>query len=217
MSNTKYKVLLAGATGLVGRELLSLLQHETRISEVRVLTRRLPQKPKVSSKFHILITDYSDLEENPDWFDVNCVFCALGTTMRKAGSKKAFREVDYEYPLRIAKLARAAGAKTFALVSAVGADTRSMFFYNRVKGEIEEAIAALQFPNFIIARPSLLLGDRRESRPAERFAKFLAPLAPPRYKPVHVRQVAHSLLETALMEPGKTVLENEQLRKALVG
>ncbi len=208
-------VLLAGSTGLVGREILSLVNADSRISEIRVLTRRTPQKPHLSSKMRILVTDYSDLEENPEWFNVDVVFCALGTTMKNAGSKKAFRQVDFEYPLRVAKLAKIAGARSFVLVSAAGANPNSIFFYNRVKGEVEDAIRQLGFDRFVVVRPSLLLGDRGEFRPAERLASLFGTFAPRAWKPVHAKVVARGVIESGLSgdNGGHMILDNSRLHQ----
>jgi uncharacterized protein YbjT (DUF2867 family) len=208
-------VLLAGSTGLVGKEILSLVNADARISEIRVLTRRTPQKPQLSNKMRILVTDYSDLEENPDWFNVDIVFCALGTTMKNAGSKKVFRQVDFEYPLRVAKLAKAAGARGFVLVSAAGANPNSIFFYNRVKGEVEDAIRMLGFDRFVVVRPSLLLGDRGEFRPAERLASLFSGLAPRAWKPVHAKQVARGVIESGLGgdNGGHMIVDNSRLHQ----
>jgi len=153
------------------------------------------------------------LEEHSDWFEVDWVFCALGTTMRQAGSQDAFRRVDFDYPLSVARTARAAGARHFLLVSAAGADAHSKVFYNRVKGELEEAVRQLGYPSFTIARPSLLLGERSPPRVGEEFAKRLAWLFPPKWKPVQASQVASALLRSAQAdEPGVKVLDNTALR-----
>lgn len=119
--------LLAGASGLVGREILRLLLRDE-LLEVRALVRRpLPDADKVP-RLRELVADFDHLEKKSDWFNVDLVFSALGTTIHKAGSQAAFRRVDFEYPLAIAKAARAAGARHFLLVSALGANSRSLFF-----------------------------------------------------------------------------------------
>jgi uncharacterized protein YbjT (DUF2867 family) len=205
--------LLAGATGLVGREILRLLSDDEKIVEVRALVRRpLPEEDR-QPRVRELVTGFDDLQDHPDWFKVDLVFSALGTTIAKARSPEAFRRVDFDYPLAIARAARAAGAGHFLFVSALGADPRSRFFYNRVKGELEEAVIALGFPSVTIARPSLLLGDRRERRFGEEFAKRFAWLAPPGYAPVRASQVAAALLSAAReAAPGVQILENRRLR-----
>jgi len=151
---------VAGATGLVGRECLRLLSNDVTVAEVRALVRH-PLPPESSGpRIRECRTDFAQLHNHQDWFQVDWVFCALGTTMRAAGSREAFRRVDYEYPLAIAKLAISRGASHFLLVSATGANPRSAFFYNRIKGELEDAVRALGYRSLTIARPSLLLGKR---------------------------------------------------------
>ena len=213
-SSTKCIALLAGATGLVGRECLRLLAGDGRIAEVRVLVRRpLPSESR-GPRVRECRTDFDRLHEHPEWFRVDWVFCALGTTIRQAGSGEAFRRVDFEYSLAVAKAARAGGARHFLLVSAVGAKPRSRVFYNRVKGELEDAVLGLGYPSVTIARPSLLLGDRREWRLGEQIAKPFAWLGPPRWRPVHAWQVAAALVRAAHAgAPGVQILENPQLRR----
>ena len=142
--------------------------------------------------------------------------CALGTTMAKAGSKDAFRRIDLELPLQVAKLSLRQGAESFALNSALGADVASSVFYSRTKGELEQALRALKFPSLTLIRPGLLDGHREESRPAERMAiwvsKAFGPLLPRRYRVVPAQRVAHHLLESALAgEPGVKVVPSDQL------
>jgi uncharacterized protein YbjT (DUF2867 family) len=209
----KQAALLAGATGLVGGKILGLLTRDEGIGEVRVLVRRpLPEGLK-GPKVQELITDFRDLERHTDWFRVDLVFSALGTTIAKAGSQAAFRRVDFDYPLSIARAARAAGARHFLLVSALGADPRSFFFYNRVKGELEEAVRSLGYPSFTVARPSLLLGAREERRLGEELAKKVSWLLPAPWAGVQAEQVAKGLVEAAQAgRPGVQVLDNRHLR-----
>ncbi len=142
-----WTALLAGATGLVGRECLRLLARDERVAEVRALVRRALPADGLGPRVRECRTEFDQLGRHPDWFQVDRVFCALGTTIRQAGSQEAFRRVDYEYPLAIAKAARARGASHFLLVSALGANARSSVFYNRVKGELEDAVRALGYPS----------------------------------------------------------------------
>ena len=156
----KYIALVAGATGLVGRECLRLLAEDANVEEVRALVRKPLSAETQALGIRECRVDFDRLEEHADWFEVDWVFCALGTTMRQAGSQDAFRRVDFDYPLSVARTARAAGARHFLLVSAVGADDRSRVFYNRVKGELENAVSHFGYPSLTIARPSLRLGER---------------------------------------------------------
>lgn len=213
-SNSTMKIaLLAGATGLVGREILHLLSRDPLIATVRALVRRpLPEQDK-GPRVVECIADFERLQEHPDWFTADVVFCALGTTRAKAGSPQAFRRVDFEYPLAIAKRARAQGAKHLLLVSAMGADPRSRFFYNRVKGELEQAVLALGYPSLTIARPSLLLGNRQEHRFGEEIAKRISWMFPSPWRGVQASQVASALVHAAQeVKPGVEILNNPTMR-----
>lgn len=225
-------VLIAGATGLVGREAVRACLLDDGVTEVRALVRRpltldgllgpLAQETPVPSagqraRFHPVQVDFQRLDRTPSVFQVDTVFCALGTTIRQAGSQQAFREVDFDAPLQVARMAHAQGAKRFLLVSALGASSGSRVFYSRVKGELEDAISAIGFQQFIVAQPSLLDGERAQSRPAEHLglmlSKALGWLIPESHRPVHVRQVARSLLRAAGEGgAGRRVLTNAQMR-----
>lgn len=214
MSDTvaRRRVLLVGATGVVGTECLRQLAADDSVALVRALVRRpLADAP---AKVEVVVTDMRTIESHPEFFAVDQVVCALGTTIKVAGSPAAFRAVDYELPLRVAQLARAQGATHFLLVSALGASTASGVFYNRVKGELEDALGALGFRSLTIARPSLLLGDRAEFRLGERIAQPFGFLIPPRWKPVHARQVAAALVSAGRQDlAGRCVIENIALRR----
>lgn len=212
--SARRRVLLVGATGVVGRECLSQLAADDTVAQLRALVRRPTADAPAVSKLEILVTDMMTLESQPEWFAVDQVVCALGTTIKVAGSQAAFRAVDYELPLRVARLARAQGAAHFLLVSALGASAASRVFYNRVKGELEDALGALGFRSLTIARPSLLLGERAEFRLGERVAQPFGCLMPPRWKPVHARQVAAALVRAAREDlAGHRVIENIALRR----
>ncbi|MBC7700291.1 NAD(P)H-binding protein [Aquabacterium sp.] len=203
--------LLVGATGLVGQQCLQILTQDPAVGDVRVLVRRplAVDSPKVQ----VCVADFDRLEAHADWLSADWVFCALGTTIAKAGSRAAFRQVDFDYPLQVAQLAKAQGAKRFLLVSATGADAKSKVFYSRVKGELEEAIAAIGFESVTFARPSLLAGERAEVRIAERIGLKFGWLLPERYRPVQARQVAQGLVNAAKSgRPGVHGLSNIELR-----
>jgi uncharacterized protein YbjT (DUF2867 family) len=205
--------VVAGATGLVGRALVRQLAADRTWREVRALTRRdLPAEMAGPTVVPIRI-DYARLDPPPPWAAADHVFCALGTTRRQAGSAEAFRRVDLDYPVALARAALARGARHFLLVSAVGASPNSRFFYNRVKGEVEAAISALGFRSVTIARPSLLLGNRGTFRWAEQVGKLAGLLAPPRYRPLAAGRVAAALIAAAKEgAPGIRILENRELR-----
>jgi len=209
----KAVAIVAGATGLVGQALVRQLAAESTWREVRALVRRaLP--PELAGPTVVSVqVDYARLEPPPLWAAADHVFCALGTTMRQAGSAAAFRRVDFEYPVALARAAQAQGSRHFLLVTALGAAPASRVFYNRVKGEVEAAIAALGFRSVTIARPSLLLGQRTEPRLAEQLGKVLGVLAPPRWRPVPAARVARALVDAAKRDlPGIHILENRDLR-----
>ena len=215
MQNEK-SVLLCGATGLVGRHCLRLLSHSPAFRRVLVLTRRpLPleiTREANVGKLQEHVMDFDDMSAHADLFRVDQILCALGTTIKKAGSKEGFRQVDFQYPLSVARLGIQEGATHFLLVSAVGANARSRFFYSRVKGELEDALLALTYRSTTIVRPSLLLGKRDDFRLGEEIAKRLGFLAPARYKPVEARGVAAALVRAAEEDlPGTRIIESYQI------
>jgi uncharacterized protein YbjT (DUF2867 family) len=193
--------LLAGGTGLVGSQLLQLLLESPRYSKVIALTRSdLPAHPKLVQ----LKIEFNSMGERSSGLKADDVFCCLGTTMAKAGSKEQFYQVDFYYPLLLAKLSKAEGAKQYMLVSAMGANKKSSIYYNQVKGEIEEAIQDVGFASTHIVRPSLLIGPRSEKRAGEDSAKFLYRyfgfLIPRKYKAIEARKVASAMLAFAEKE-----------------
>ncbi|GAB4029541.1 oxidoreductase [Spirosoma gilvum] len=206
--------LVIGATGLIGNLLTHRLVDSPFYSNVKVLVRKA------------LNWQHPRLQEVPFDFDhpnglltqADDVFCCLGTTIKKAGSKEAFRKVDYQYPLDIAQLSLASGASQFAIVTALGADADSSIFYNRVKGEVERDLTALHFPTLLIFRPSLLLGDRSENRLGERVGagvmRLFSPLIPAKYKGIDASKVAKAMLETTQRGlTGRHVFESDALQK----
>jgi uncharacterized protein YbjT (DUF2867 family) len=205
-------VLLAGATGLVGREALDLFLEDPATERVTAITRR-PLRHPPHAKLQTRVVEFELLHEHHDLFRVSHIVCALGTTMRQAGTRHAFRRVDYYYPLTLARLGVAAGARHFLLVSALGADPRSRIFYYRVKGEIEAAVRALPFHSVTIVRPSLLDGEREEFRLGERVGLALGRFLPARYRPIAAHDVAAGLLRAAVEDaPGVRVIESPELR-----
>lgn len=206
-------LLLLGATGLVGQHVLRLALADTRVACVIAPTRRaLPAHARLVNP----VVDFDHLPPDADWWTADAVVCALGTTMAKAGSKEAFRRIDLELPLQVARLSRMHGVTSYALNSALGADAASRVFYSRTKGELEQALRAMKFPSLTLIRPGLLDGHRQESRPAERVAiwvsKAVGPLLPRRYRVVPAQRVAQHLLESALAgESGVKVVQSEQL------
>ncbi len=206
--------LLAGSTGLIGKQLLELLLKSDRYSKVIALTRNdLPAHPKLE----IVKVEFNKLNEWADKLIADDVFCCLGTTMAKAGSKDAFYQVDFFYPLLIAKTTQAKKAKQYLLVSALGANKESSIYYNRVKGEIEEAISQVGFKTVHIVRPSLLLGPRAEKRPGEHAAQLVYQLfsflIPKKYKAIQSGKVANAMLQLAAQEKqGNHIHESKELQ-----
>ena len=191
-------VLLAGSSGLVGREILNLLLADESVAKVHSLGRRtLPvDHPKLTQH----TADFSVLPALPP---VDEAFIALGTTIKLAGSQQAFRAVDHDAVVAVARAAKVAGATRLGVVSAMGADSESTLFYNRIKGDTEHALKGLGFTTLVIARPSFLAGDRaavgQPLRAGEKLAldasRWLSFLIPPNLKPIDVRKVAHALVD----------------------
>ena len=200
---------IAGATGLVGREILRGLIADASVAAVHVLGRRAPdaRDPKVTPH----VVDFRALPALPH---INEVYLALGTTIKVAGSREAFRAVDYEANLAVARAALAAGAKRAGLVSAMGASAKSGVFYSRAKGELEDALAALPFEGLVIARPSILAGDRASlGQPVRRgegiglaVSRALGPLIPRNFRSIAAADVARALLERVPAARGRQVL-----------
>jgi len=198
--------LIAGATGLIGAALLSRMLAEGRYMRITVIARR----PLAigDARIDVHVRDFEALDElardKPNAFAVTDIFCCLGTTMAKAGSKAAFERVDLHYVETLARLGAAAEASRFLLVSAVGASSASPFYYNRVKGHAEAAVTRQGFGCVEIVRPSLLLGERKERRPGEAIRQRVAPLVAPvltgaarRYRPIRADAVADRMLALA--------------------
>ena len=204
--------LLAGASGLIGQALLARLLGEGAYRQVTVLARGRAKSAQPDSKLDWREVDFEHLPEPlPTGDDV---YLALGTTIKVAGSESAFRRVDFDYVVGIARAARAAGATRLAVVSALGADSASRVFYNRVKGDMQAAVAGLGYTSVVIAQPSLLMGDRAAlGQPVRRFeslaAGLLAPvmaLVPKAVRPIAAATVANALVRTLLTAPVGVVL-----------
>lgn len=206
-------LLLLGATGLVGSHVLNLALADPRVSTVTAPTRRpLPERPSLSAP----IVDFDDLPEDPSIWSADAVICALGTTLKTAGSRNRFYKVDHDYPLEIARLAKAHGARTFVLNSAKGADVKSLFFYSRVKGETERDILQLGFDRTVLVRPGLIDGPRQEPRPMEQWAgrvlSMLKPILPSSLKANPPEAIARAMLDAAVSAaPGVTIVPSQDL------
>jgi len=208
--------LLAGATGLIGKQVLQLLLDDAYYSKVKAITRKPldVQNPKLEN----IVLDFDRLAEEEETLKADDVFCCLGTTIRIAKTKEAFRKVDFEYPVELGRIAKKTGATQYLLISALGADKNSSIFYNRVKGEVEEAIQSIAFHTLHIFRPSLLLGDRTEERAGEgaatTFFKIFGFLVPLKYKAIDSGKVARAMLHFARTNnTGFHILESSVLQK----
>jgi uncharacterized protein YbjT (DUF2867 family) len=197
----KKTATVIGATGLIGGHLLELLGNDNYFSQINVIVRR-PFNTK-NGAVKIFVIDFADDDAFKSAISgSDAVFCAVGTTMKKMkGDKTAYRKVDYDIPVRAAGFCASTGIPQFLLVSSVGADSKSSNFYLGLKGEVEDAVRSMHIPSVSIFRPSMLMGKRNESRPAESMAQVLStPLSflfPSKYKPVEAHDVAKAMIEAS--------------------
>jgi uncharacterized protein YbjT (DUF2867 family) len=195
--------VIFGSTGLIGNYLRHELEKDPSWEIVYIAVRK--NIPALHSREKIVVVDFDNLQNYPDIFRVDAVFCCLGTTIKKVGgNQEAFRMVDATYPIGIANQAREHGASSLLVISAMGANSHARIFYNRVKGDMEAGIQAAGIPNTYILRPSLLMGERTEKRFGEKMAQLLMPLLSPlfigqwkHYRPIHGHKVARALLHLA--------------------
>jgi uncharacterized protein YbjT (DUF2867 family) len=215
----KRNALIAGATGLVGNSLLQQLLADDQYGKILVITRRPLETshPKLTQQQ----ISFDLIDTLRPGFPVDDVFCALGTTIKTAGSQDAFYKVDYTYVVNLGKWGEANGVKRFLVVSAMGANAKSGIFYNRVKGEMEAAISQLNIPQKQVFRPSLLMGNRTEKRGGEKIAQavmgglgflFLGPLL--KYKGIHADVVARAMIKAARQDVrGFRVFDSGEMQK----
>lgn len=218
-SGRLHAVVLAGASGLIGHELLRQALADPQLQAVHALVRRKPADTPADPRLHWLPVDFGALPALPR---ADAAFCALGTTIKAAGSQAAFRAVDFDAVLAFARAAQAAGIERLAVVSALGADARSGVFYNRVKGEMEAALQGLGLRGLVIGRPSLLTGDRaargQPVRPGERLGlalgALLGPLIPAAWRPIDAAVVARALLRAVAEDrAGVQILDSARLQR----
>ncbi|MFC8684167.1 NAD(P)H-binding protein [Brevibacillus porteri] len=216
------RAVLFGATGLVGRALLQHLLEDDTYGKVIAVVRN--ELPFTHPRLQTVVIDFGQLGDCRQFLEGADIFCCLGTTMKKAGSREAFRTVDYQYPLEIARLAKEEGASQFLIITAIGANSRSVFFYNRVKGELEEALRELALPSLHMFHPSLLLGPRQEHRRSEELGAKLSHslsflwIGPLRaYRPVTATDVAGAMHHIASLElAGAHTYESRELPQLAV-
>lgn len=213
------KATILGPTGLVGGHLLDFLLEDPVHEEIHIVHRRSAER--THSRLHEHVINMRHPEEHPEFFGVDDVFCAIGTTMSEAGSKHAFADVDYEIPRKAAQVALDAGAKRFFLVSSMGANPRSSIFYLAVKGRLEDAIASMPFRAVHILRPSILIGERDASRPGEKIgveiarrARFLLRGRFEKYRPIKAEHVARAMVMLARRnDEGLHIFESDLIEK----
>ncbi|QJD85931.1 NAD(P)H-binding protein [Cohnella herbarum] len=218
MASPSKTAIVAGSTGLIGSHILSQLLADARYGKVIALSRKA--LPISHPKLQIVAVTLDSLSDVAPTLIADDWFCALGTTIRQAGSQEAFRKVDYDYPLALGKQAAASGAEQFLLVSAIGASSASSIFYSRVKGEVERDLCQLGLPKLHVFRPSLLLGERTEHRRVEKLwgvlMKGLNPLLLGRfrkYRAIQAADVATAMIRAANRpgKPGVHLYEGKQM------
>lgn len=225
MTNRKQTdtAVVAGATGMMGRQLVQLLLEDPAYQRIIVLVRRSMgiSHPKLVEKQ--VSFDRLESELDASVLKDADVFCTLGTTMQQAGSKEAFRKVDHEYPLTLAKAALKHGAASYVIVTAMWASEKSWMFYTRVKGQLEQDLLSLGLPRLVILRPSLLLGDREDESFGDRATDMIFRLIDPlligplaRMKAIQCKDVAQAMIMLAHESgPAVEVLESEVISKTI--
>lgn len=205
-----HNILIIGASGLSGEHLLDRVLNEPTVQRVLAPSRRpLAEHPRLDNPRGNLQEVLAQLQG-----PIDIAFCCLGTTLRQAGSEGAFRAIDRDLVIACAQRARELGARHFIVVSALSADPRSRVLYSRIKGEMEEALKAQDWPQLTIARPSLLLGPRREQRLIEQLAAPLARLLLGKWRAISVCTLARALWRLALEERrGIRIVESDELRR----
>ena len=219
MSDKPRTAVLAGASGLVGSELLQGLLQSPVYEKVKVFVRTPLQVEHV--KLEQIIVNYDQLENYGQHVQADDVYCCLGTTIKKAGSQEAFRRVDYEYPVKLAQLAKQHGVQQYLIISAIGANANSSIFYSRVKGEVEAELKKIGIGSLHIFRPSLLLGKRKEFRLGERFASWLSPVyglflfgGLRKYRSIEARTVAKGMLAAGAAQlPGIHIYDSAEIER----
>lgn len=216
---TKEKTALVfGFTGLVGGILTNLLLEDERYSKVKVFLRK--RNDFKHPKLEVVVNELENINEIEKEIKGDDLFCCLGTTMKKAGSKTEFEKVDLHLPVTIARIASRNGVNKFLVVSSIGAAKKSSGFYLRTKGRMEEAIVKFPFGQISIFRPSLLLGKRSELRRGEVFGRFLAlsmgfllkgPLK--KYRPIHAEKVARAMIRLANMLNAPVIYESDKIEE----
>ncbi|MEC2072878.1 oxidoreductase [Alkalihalophilus marmarensis] len=214
------RALILGATGLVGKQVVNQLSQSKEYKEVHLLVRRPVDKSNPKQIVHTV--NFDTLEED-DIPAVDDVFICIGTTIKKAKTKEAFKKVDYEYPIKVARIAREKGASRLLVISAIGADSGSRVFYSRVKGEMEKAVKKVGYPHVDIFRPSLLLGNREEFRFGEKMGEYAVKVMKPllvgplrKYRGIEDVVVARAMVKQASenRSTGTVIIQSNEIEKA---
>lgn len=211
--------LIAGSTGLVGSELLNQLIDEPTYTKIHLLVRKEVHHDSPKVVCHII--DFDTLSEFNPGTIIHDAFCTLGTTIKKAGTKENFKKVDYQYVLALGEKAKSLNVEKFLMVSSLGANHKSKIFYNNVKGAIEKSLSTLGLNQLFIFRPSLLMGERKEHRSAEKTAiqiyKIINPLfigKLKKYKGIQAKQVAKAMMITALQSKNNfKIFESDEIQE----
>lgn len=217
------KALIIGATGLVGENALKTLLQSNIYKEVIALVRTpLEYQHK---KLKEVIINFDHLDEYQSLFAVDDIYCCLGTTIKKAKTQENMKKIDVDYPVKCATLGKKMGAKQFIVISAIGANSNSAIFYSRIKGMLEENLAALSFDALLILQPSLLLGERDEFRFGEKISSIIFPLLHPllvgplkKYKGIHAEKVAAAMYKIAQMnKKGVLIIPSDKIAELAEG
>lgn len=198
-------ICISGASGLVGNEILIQTLNDPRTEKVLVLARN--PLGFGHPKMQVVLVSFDQLEQLEVAEKIDCAFCALGTTLKKAGSKKRQQEIDRDYVISFSKFCKKAGVEKLGVVSSIGANEKSSNFYLRTKGEMEQGVSRLEIPLTVFIRPSFLIGPRKEKRPGEKIIQSILFLINPllvgkvkKYRGIHASEVARKLIEATLSD-----------------
>ena len=210
--------IILGATGLTGSILLKKLLQDDRYAKIILFSRKTVgfEHPKMEE--HLI--DLFELENHQEKFRADEVFCCIGSTQKKTPQKKVYRQVDYGIPVKAAKLCKNNNIATFVVVSALGANSSSKFFYNRIKGEMERDVSKQNIKNTYFLRPSLIGGERKEKRPFEFFWKqlmkttdFLMFGPMKKFRSIHPEKIAKTMVRVANQAYAKTVIKSDVIEE----
>lgn len=219
MSKLKKTAIIIGATGLTGSILLEKLLKDSSFEKIKLFSRSSVENNSPKIEEHLI--DMFQLEAHSEAFKADVVFCCIGTTKAKTPNKETYKKIDYGIPVAAAKLAKMNGIKTFIVISALGADENSRVFYNKTKGEMERDVLKQGFdcvqPDIYILQPSLIVGERNESRLGENvasiFMKIFGVLIPKKYKMIKAETIAEAMLVLAKEGYSEKIIASEKIRE----